>query len=320
MHDYFIGIDGGASKTLGVLIDEHGQVLARARVGGAAIVGAPSTASCAVLAALKQRLCAEGAVAATAVTGIGLGLNGIDFADEYAVQHAELSACMAIPGAHLTLVNDGVGALWGAASAAHLAIVQYGSGFTTAYRSDYGDEQLFDHLDAGGMFDLRRALAVLVARMIDGRAAATALKAAALRHYDVQEESEYAELLFRGAITPERLATGQMLLFASWQAGDAAATRIVRLAAEDYACAACAMLARVGDALGQVAFGGGVIEHAPEAFFALLAQGVHAVYPGAIVIRPQLSPAHGAALMSAFHHGCSPVSLFERMLREEGDF
>jgi len=314
---YFIGIDGGASKTLGVMINDEGRMLASARMGGSAIIGAPCAESRMILASLKQRLCSEARVSPLTITGIGLGLNGIDFVDEFPMQQAELSACLRIDDSRLTLVNDGIAALWGASPAERSVIVQLGTGVTTAYRSGYGQEQLFDHLDAGGIYDLRRALAVLVARMIDGRAAVTPLKAAALAHYRVQDEVTFAELLFRERLPRAQFATGHQVVFMAWLDGDAAATRLVMQAVEDYTCTACAMIARTGTDHCTVAFGGGVIQHAPQAFLALLAEYVHARYPDVDVISPRLSPAHGAALMAAFHHGCNPHALFDGMMQDE---
>ncbi len=314
---YFIGLDGGGSKTFGVLLDEQGKLLASARVGRSAIVGAPSPHACEILSSLKGRLCGEAGIAAGQVTGIGLGLNGIDFADEFPLQHAQLSTCLDIPAEHLSLVNDGIAALWGASPAERQVIVQMGSAPTTAYRAGYGEERLFDHLNVGKQFDLRHELSALIARMIDGRAACTPLKEAVLRYYGVEDEAMYAERLFRQQIPRERLHTGHTLVFSAWQAHDPAATHLVELAAEDFACTACAMAARVGGQDCTVAFGGGVIQHAPDAFLDLLAERVHAVYPDACIIRPRLSPAHGAAIMAAFQHGLPPAAFYSALLASQ---
>jgi N-acetylglucosamine kinase-like BadF-type ATPase len=244
-----------------------------------------------------------------------VGLSGIDFADEFAGQHAALSACLGIDPRRLTLVNDGVAALWGASAADCACVVQHGSGVTHAYRAGLGTEQPYDHLDVGRLFNIRDALAALVARMIDGRAPATALKETVLQHYGIADEGDYAEALYRGWIPRDLLRTGQIHAFAAWQAGDPAATRLVALAADDYALTACTMVGRTGAPRCEVAFGGGVLNHAPEEFHAQLAKRVHERFPEALVIRPRLSPGHGAALMAAFHHGLDPAPLFARMLQ-----
>ncbi len=319
MPEYFIGIDGGGSKTSGVLLAGDGQVLASARDAGSAIVGAPSPRSCNVLAAMKVRLCADAGIAPAAVTGIGLGLNGIDFADEFALQHTDLAACLTIAGDRLTLVNDGIAALWGASSSPQAVIVQHGTAYTHAYRAAYGQEQLFDHLDVGMAFDIRRALTALVARMIDGRAATTPLKEAALRHYGVSNDTAYAEALFRGRIPAERILTGASIAFSAWLAGDPAAIRLVEQAADDYVCTAYTLAARVNHDQCHVAFGGGVLNHAPDTFIDLLRERIQRTFPLARVMRPQLSPACGAAVMAAFHRAVDPTPLYHRLLTTSGN-
>ena len=315
MRQYFVGLDSGGSKTLGVLMDQDGAILSSGRAEGAAIVGQPSPRSCGVLASMKQRLCADAGIAAEAVSGIGLGLSGIDFADEFPMQHAALAACLGVPVSQLSLVNDGIVALWGASPAKASAIVHHGSGFTNAYRAGFGQERLFDHLDVGRIFDIRYALTALVARMIDGRAEPTPLREAALRHYGVSGEA-YAEALYRERIPGERIRGGAAVVYDAWLREDAAAARLVARAADDYAATACTLVVRTGDERCEVAFGGGVINHAPAAFIALLADRVRAVHPSAGVMRPQLSPAHGAAMMAAFHRGLDPQALYAKLLSE----
>lgn len=311
---YFLGIDGGGSKTLGVIMDQSGAILANARMGASAVVGIPSVRACEVLATMKQRLCDDAGIAPDEITGVGLGLNGIDFVDEYPAQFEALSACLGIAHAHFTLVNDGIVALWGASPARASVIVHHGSGVTNAFRADYGQERLFDHLDAGKMFEIRHALAAVVARMIDGREERTPLLAAMLDHYGVHDEGAYAELLFRGRISGERILTGPGIAFTAWQLGDLVAMRLIERAANDYACAARALVRHTGDDACRIAFGGGVLNHAPDAFIALIAERISMEFPRAGVLRPMLSPAHGAALMTAFHHGIDSTVLYARLL------
>ena len=54
---YFIGIDGGGSKTAGTLADDSGAILATCQAGRSSIVGAPSPESCAVLRSVMTQLC-----------------------------------------------------------------------------------------------------------------------------------------------------------------------------------------------------------------------------------------------------------------------
>ncbi|HEY3396996.1 MAG TPA: BadF/BadG/BcrA/BcrD ATPase family protein [Armatimonadota bacterium] len=308
--DFFMGLDGGGSKTAAVLLDGSGRRLAEARAGRSAIVAAPCAESCAVLAGVAQSLCDQAGVTRAQITGVGLGLNGIDFADEFDLQHRALAACLGVPGERLTLVNDGIAALWGAFPAERAAIVQHGSGLTSAYRTTWGQERMFDNVDAGQIFDLRRALTAAVARMIDGRRPPTPLKEATLRLYGVEDEALYHELVFRGRIPREKRLRGHQLVFAAWPEGDPVAAELVEAALADYACLAGALLARIGGPEAHLAFGGGVLQSAPAAFLERLTALVHEQYPEAIVGRPRLSAAEGAALMAAHHAGADPVRMF----------
>lgn len=313
---YYLGIDGGASKTRGVLITDSGRVLARAAAGGSSIIGLPHAVALATLSEIVQSLCEQAAIAVSTVAGCGLGLNGIDFADEIPGQHAALAAGLGIAPERLTLVNDGIVALWGASSAPAAAILQHGSAFTGGYRARHGQEQLFDHLGVGETFDLRGGLRMLVARMLDGRAAPTPLLDAALAHYGVTAD-DYAEALFRQCIPHERLRNTPPLIFAAWEDGDSAAEWLVERALDDYALVAKALIAHTGSDAAEIAFGGGVITQAPPRFWNDLAERVRARFPGVTVKSPDLPPEHGAAIMAAFAAGVEPVALFQSLRKKE---
>ncbi len=316
MNTYFLGIDGGASKTRGILIEASGRILARGATGGSSIIGLPHAEALAILSGLVQSLCARAEVPVAAVACCGLGLNGIDFADEFPGQHAALAAGLGIAPERLVLVNDGIAALWGASPAPAAAILQHGSAFTGGYRSRHGEERLYDHLGVGETFDLRRGLQVLVARMLDGRAEPTPLLDAALAHYGVTAE-DYAEALFRQRIPWARLIGTAPLIFTAWQDGDPAAECLVQNAIEDYALAAKALIAHTSSDAAEIAFGGGVIQQAPARFWHLLVERIQARFPRVTVKSPSLPPEHGSVIMAAYAAGTDPVLLFQSLQRSE---
>jgi len=309
-----LGIDGGGSKTAVVLAGTDGRVLARADGAGSAIVGPPPEGPCAVLADLVQRVCAQAGVDVAAVAHCGVGLNGIDFDDEHASQLRGIAGAIGLPETKVTLVNDGIVALWGAGADQAAAIVQHGSGFTAAWRSRYGGETPFDHLNVGRIFDMRAELARVVARMIDGRLPTTPLKHAALQHYGIADEASYAERLFRGQIPHPRQMSTPPLIYRAWLGGDPAAERIVQSAATDYAAAACAMIAKTASPSPRVALGGGVIDAGPERFRQVVAERVAVRHPEATVAEPLLPPEIGAVLMAAHRLGAEIPRLCERLV------
>lgn len=310
MHKQYIGIDGGGTKTLGVLADETGTILAECKAGPSSIVGAPSAEACAVLQSVQARLCELGGIRPDAVAGLGLGLNGVDFPEETIMQHGVLSRVLAMPPGRLLLVNDGIVALWGATPAPAAAIVQHGTGFTAAYRSAYGAERPFDNLDAGRFYDLRLEALALVARMIDGRVAVSPLKEAILACLDHPAEKDYGEIVFLRKYSQSQLAAIQPAVLRVAEAGDPAAHSIVERAIADYVCTAVTMVRKTGSASPDAVFGGGRLLSASDWFLQRIVAGVLRECPGARIRRPGLSPAIGAAIMAAHADGCAPTRFF----------
>lgn len=309
--ELFVGIDGGASKTAAILCDAAGKILAQSR-GGASVIGPTvSPELAATLRAVQADLLRQSGVAAAAIRGWALGLNGVDFADEHAAQLAAVARTLDLPSsAHLTLVNDGIVALWGASAAPAAAILQHGSGVTAAWRSDYGREHLFDHLNVGQLFEMRTELLALIARMLDGREPRSALLPRVLEHLQTTPD-DYPVRLYRHQLDDVQLRTTPPLIYEAWQAGDPAATRLVHAAVADYARLAITLAHRTQSAKPELVFGGGVINVAPPAFLDALRAAVLHEVPGATIRRPLLPPEFGAALLAAHRAGHAPGAILE---------
>ncbi len=340
---FFVGIDGGASKTAGVLCDSEGQVLARCRKGGCVIGVPPSAGSLAVLGGVVNELLGHCPGGLSADWHCGLGVSGIDFADQIPgqVQAIRQSVGSAVGSAavrrffpdnpvaggdkkpltgplqtderqadgRLTIVNDGIVALWGASPAARAGIIQHGSGLTSALRRELGGEQLYDCLDTSGLCDLRQEAVRVVSRMIDGRCPRTGLMDHLLRHWHVEHPEQFSEMVYRGMIPWQRLWSSAPTVFQCWLAGDAAADRLVRKAAEDYARMAQAIAVRIGgDA--ELALGGGVLQQAPPRFWHLLAAELRRFASGSTLRKPALAPEEGAAVMACHYAGADARKLF----------
>ena len=311
--DLLIGIDGGGRKTAAAIITAEGDVLARAQGPPSAIEGAPSPQASAVLASMVDSLCRQAGASRRDIQACGIGLSGIDFEDEFSMQHEGIAAALSLPQKRVILVNDAIVALWGATVTPAATLLQHGSGFTGAYRVRHGDEVLFDHLSIADTFDMRRALISLVARMINGMVEPTPLKDKALAHFGIADEGKYCEAVYRHFIPSERRLSTPPLIFSSWLEGDPAAAYLVESAVRDYALATRAMIAATGSPDPDVAFGGGVIARAPGQFWALLARAMRESCPGVTVKPPDLPPEFGGALMAAHHLRLDPPRLFTQL-------
>ena len=309
-----IGLDSGGAKTAALLCDETGRVLARVRDIGAAIVGLPDLRFYKVVGRVLARLCEQAKIALSDVERVAMGLSGVDYPDEQAEQRRLIAARFGLEG-RLELVNDGLVALWGVSRAEALALFQHGSGVTTAYRTGYGGETIFDSLDVAEVFDVRRAAFAQTARMIDGRAEATELKDRVLAHCAVPAE-RFAEWAFRDEAARERRSAVAPVVFAAWQAGDPAATEMIARAADDYVLTMRVMGERIG-ARFEAAFGGGVIAQGGTAFQLRLGELLSRRVPDARLIPVALPPEHGAAVFAAFRAGLDPQPFFAKLAELE---
>jgi len=306
----YLGLDGGGTKTAGAITDGAGRVLARARTGPSAIVGAVNPRSRRVLAEVVTDLLRQARLKRAGIRFCAVGLNGIDFTDEFPVQFRGVCSAIGLPGRKVALVNDAIPALWGATDSPAAGLLQHGSGKTSALRTAFGGERLYDHLDAGLLYDIRGDLLRAVARMIDGRLPSSPLKAAALRYFRIRREKDFAEALYRRRIPWPLIARGCALAYRWWLKGDPNARRLVETAAADYAATGAAMVRRTGSPSAAAAFGGGVIAAAPDRFWSLLRRRLKVHAPRARLVRPAMTAEYGACVMAAWHGGEDPAAYF----------
>ncbi|HVK79094.1 MAG TPA: BadF/BadG/BcrA/BcrD ATPase family protein, partial [Verrucomicrobiae bacterium] len=242
---FLVGLDCGGAKTAAAVCDAAGRIIARARGPGSAIVGLPGESFFGVIEPLLEEVLKAAGVALNDVTRVGMGLSGVDFADETRVQADYIGGRLGLRD-RLVLVNDGLIALWGASAGDRVVLVQHGSGVTTAYRDGLGHEAIFDSLDVAHVFDLRRAAVSRTARMIDGREPATSLKERVLAHCDVAAV-DFAEWYFRDPLARPRCSALAAVVFEAWRQDDAVAIELVEAAANDYVLTAQTMGQRLGD-------------------------------------------------------------------------
>jgi N-acetylglucosamine kinase-like BadF-type ATPase len=307
MSDFVLGVDGGASKTCGAILDRNGRTLAHARFGGSAIIRRPSDQVLDCMRGLVAELVRQAGISCQALSFAGLGMNGIDLACDRPQQLDALARAIGLPKSQVKLVNDGIIALWGATSAQSGALIQFGSGFTAAVRPKLGNEYPFDHLDVGRIFDPRVEAISLVARMIDGRHAPTGLKDLLLKHFRIAKEAEFAELIFGENVSKALRMSTAPLIFNAWTADDPGALGLVERTIADLSICATAMLRNTPDK--QLFLGGGMINNGPQRFWNELTASITAAVPEVSIRRPLLAPELGACVMAA-HATWHTVSQF----------
>jgi len=214
MSDYFVGIDGGGSKTRAVVVDGAYHVVGRGEAGAANhfAVGVPLAAhNCALAAgnALKDARHFDARFDPKDVCSWGLGLAGVRREADSRRLHDELEAVCPVPFA---LETDVVAAHAGAFAGATGIVVSGGTGAITFGADEFGERVYADGWgpilgDEGGGYWIGVQALRATCRALDGRSTPTPLANAVLGALGVADGDELVPLVYAPDFPRERIAS-----------------------------------------------------------------------------------------------------------------
>ena len=305
---YFLGIDGGATKTHIVLSNGTGRLVGEGQSGPSNyhIVGVEQAASN-LSAAISQAL-TESAVAPSEVNAACAGMAGFDGKSDQIHMHQILTFALKASGLECRWrsLNDSVVAWAGAFLGKPGALIASGSGAVAFAVGNSGCSARADGLghwlgDAGSGYDIgRRGLRAALAAL-DGRGPATRLTEQ-FRAIAGSSQPEWIGWIAR-LDTSISHAHGQLCSFApsvmeAAAAGDAVARSILNESGAALASTAASVLRKVGLLTEPlVATAGNVLEQPSclrQAFCAALTEHL----PDCQIVPARAGPAHGAALLA----------------------
>lgn len=305
---YFLGIDGGATKTHTLLSDATGCILGEGQGGPSNyhVVGLEQ-ASVNLSAATRQAL-AESGIAPADVKSVCAGMAGFDGPSDRRSVHSLLSTGLANSDLRCPWlsVNDSVVAWAGAFEGGSGALIASGSGAVAYAVGPNGRSARADGLghwlgDAGSGFDIGRSGLRAALAALDGRGPETSLaeQFRAVAGISPQEWIGWIATL-DVAISHAHL---QLRSFApvvanAAAAGDSVALRILKEAGASLADTAASVLRKVGHLTApQVATAGTAMAnsaHLRQAFRAALT----AHLPDCQIVCAQAGPVQGATLLA----------------------
>ena len=257
----YLGVDGGGSKTLAVIVDAAGVERGRGSAGSSnhQAVGIE-----AAVANLRQAtdVAAHAASCSRPPESAWLGLAGVDHAGDIALlwPHVESLA------AQVRLTNDAELVLSGLELQIGVALIA-GTGSIALGRDAAGHSARasgWGHIlgDEGSGYDLGRQALQAAVRAADGRGRPTLLLQAILDDWALSEPELLLQRVYQGS---DKAAIARLapLVLRCAEAGDAVACAIVRRAALELAVAAQTVSRRLGFAAEPlpVALGGGLLVH-----------------------------------------------------------
>ncbi len=318
MH-FVLGVDGGASKTHALLVDEAGNALGfgDARCGNHQLRG--------LKAAVREiDKAVRGALAQSNFTSLPIDaacfcLAGADLAEDYtmlqpAMEELNIARQVVVKNDTMAVMRSGLTRSWGVG-------VICGAGFNAAGRSRDGGELILPALGAisgdwGGGFTLSTELIRLIMRAWDGRGKPTMLTGLVLGALKLPSTEELLRNLYHGSI-PYRTRLGLVpLLFEAAEAGDEPSRELVIQMGVEVGLTANTFISRcdLGDTDVEVVLGGGVFKGKGSLLIDTVKQEIHAIYPLAKIIRPHFEPVVGAALLGLEAFGVAvSEDVYERL-------
>jgi glucosamine kinase len=240
---FFLGIDGGGTRTTAWVSDEKGNILSRAVAGPSNPLKSGVAAAQREISRVSREACREAKT--RSLEAVCLGLAGSDRPQVHRKMLGWLRK--AIPARYHLLTSDAAIALRAAIANSPGVIVISGTGSIAFSRDDRGRVlraggwgSYLD--DAGSGYDLGRKAIMAALRDHDGRGAYTQLSASICRALKI---SDIAQVVLKN-LTPTEVAALFPLVLEAARRRDAVARQLCEEAGKDLADLAVALLRRMG--------------------------------------------------------------------------
>lgn len=301
MSSWFLGVDGGGSKTCALIADSAGLLVGSGYAGTSnyQTVGF-ATAVAALAKAIDGARQSAGLAPGTCFRGACLGLAGVGRPADRALFESWLDQ-QQLAERHL-VVNDadlllaaGTPQGWGIALIAGTGSICYGQARDGAHVRAGGWGYLLG--DEGSGYDLALRALRLVTQTADGRADAWALLQAVLQHWGLADAAELIPYIYNSTTTRAKVASLAPVIVEQAAAGDRHAEQIMQAVAAELARLLTAVAQGLREPAPPVVFGGGLLAGSATLRQLVYQQAGAALGPLSFVEEP----AHGA-LRLACHH------------------
>jgi N-acetylglucosamine kinase-like BadF-type ATPase len=313
---YYLGIDTGASKSQALIADGRGQAIGFGQGGPGNWEGVGWEGTRAVLDEIIAQATAQAGIGRADIASAGFGLAGYDWPEDRP-GHETIIRELLPHGPTCTLVNDALIGLWAGTDAGYGVVVAAGTSCNCYGRNAQGKIGRVVGSSAFGEYagasELVRWAAQAVASAWSRRGPATRLSQALVSAAGAADVADLLAGLMRERYTlgPEAV----LQVFAVAAEGDPVARELVCRAGQELGSLAVGVIRQLGLAglSFDVILSGSFYKGSP-AIEAHMAGVIHAVAPGARLLRLQAPPVVGAVLLAMEGAGLDPATMRQDLI------
>lgn len=302
VNEYFLGVDGGGTKTHSLLIDRLERVVSEGVAGPSnpLRVGV-ETAVSNILKAVNQA-CDNAAISRADIVSGTLGLAGVRRSDMKQRVRASFQQQSRIK--HINVLTDAEIALFATTLGKPGVAVIAGTGSVCLGMSSKGKYAMAGGWgplagDEGGGAGIAREALQAVAKASDGRGTPTVLSKRASEYFRASGPENLIVAIYSPQVDNSRIAGFAKFVVEAALNGDAVAMNIIRAAGSELGLAAYAVIEKLGLKRKKVPIGCvGSVFKAGELIKKPMIDTIHTVAPKAFLTEPLMSPAEAAAVMA----------------------
>ena len=302
---YFLGVDGGGTKTHVVLMNDAREVVGEGNAGPSnpLRVGVETAVSNIVKATDQAMDQAE--VLRVDIAAAVLGLAGVRRAD--IKQSIKSSFTDQVRIRKTTVITDAEIALFATTQGKPGIVVIAGTGSVCLGKNAKGKMAIAGGWgplagDEGGGVGIAQTALHAVAKASDGRGISTVLSDRASEYFRASGPENLIVAIYSPQVDNTRIAGFARFVVEAAQEGDAVATTILEEAGSELGLAACAVIDQLGLRRQKVPIGCvGSVFNAGNILTKPMIETVHTIAPKAFLTEPAMPPAHAAALMAVMN-------------------
>lgn len=302
MH-YYMGIDGGGTKTVCLLSEENGIIVGHGVAGPSNyhVVGIEQTQT-SIHSCINEAIAQSGRQVSE-IQGITIGMAGVDRPEDHRVIDSILNA-LDVRFCAITRENDAVIALAGATVARPGVVIMSGTGSICFGINQHGERGRAGGWgpilgDEGSGYDIGRQAMIAAVRFADGRGPSTTLKELLLDNLHLPRVESLIGRVYEQGLQRHEIARLARLVIIAADRGDFVAQDILIHAGEELATGAIAVIRKLNMEHDEfrICLTGGVFR-AQGLMGEIVSRRLQVVAPQARVAMPRFEPVVGALLLA----------------------